>query len=151
MDLSFWWITHPDIDRQIQELQLATSQPLGLSILALVQALSSLGLAFRTNWKLTFVVLSTLPVILVGVSLISRRGQRYVNRQNSSLDQAIKHANHFISNIVMVKCFNTQAHERHKYVAAILQAARNSHKSCIFKGLQSGFVRFATTVIFVQG
>lgn len=151
MGLSPMWITHSDNNRQIQDIQLATSQPLGLSILALVQTLSSLGLALRTNWKLTLVVLSTLPIILVGVSLTSRRGQRYVDRQNSSLDQAMKSAYHFVSNIVMVKCFNTQIHERHKYATAIEQAAKNSHKSCIFKGFQSGFVRFATTVIFVQG
>ncbi|KAK5460883.1 ATP-dependent permease [Exophiala xenobiotica] len=136
---------------QIQEVQLATSQPLGLSILALVQALAALVLAFRTNWKLTLVVLSVVPVIVVGISFISRHGHRYISGHNEKLNQAIKLANNFITNIVLVKCFNTQDQEARKYAIAIEEAAQLSLKSSIFRALQSGFVRFASTVIFVQG
>ncbi|KAK5396659.1 ATP-dependent permease [Exophiala xenobiotica] len=137
--------------RQIQEVQLATSQPLGLSILAFVQALAALVLAFRTNWKLTLVVLSVVPVIIVGISFISRHGHRYISGHNEKLNQAMKLANNFITNIVLVKCFNTQDQEARKYAIAIEEAAQLSLKSSIFKALQSGFVRFASTVIFVQG
>ncbi|KAK5573661.1 ATP-dependent permease [Exophiala xenobiotica] len=136
---------------QIQEVQLATSQPLGLSILALVQALAALVLAFRTNWKLTLVVLSVVPVIVVGISFMSRHGHRYISGHNEKLNQAMKLANNFITNIVLVKCFNTQDQEARKYAIAIEEAAQLSLKSSIFKALQSGFVRFASTVIFVQG
>ncbi|KAK5273247.1 ATP-dependent permease [Exophiala xenobiotica] len=136
---------------QIQEVQLATSQPLGLSILAFVQALAALVLAFRTNWKLTLVVLSVVPVIIVGISFISRHGHRYISGHNEKLNQAMKLANNFITNIVLVKCFNTQDQEARKYAIAIEEAAQLSLKSSIFKALQSGFVRFASTVIFVQG
>ena len=132
-------------------MQLATSQPLGLSILALVQALAALVLAFRTNWKLTLVVLSIVPVIVVGISFISRHGHRYISGHNDKLNQAMRSANNFITNIVLVKCFNTQDQETRKYALAIEEAAQLSLKSSIFRALQSGFVRFASTVIFVQG
>lgn len=92
-----------------------------------------------------------MPVIVVGISSISRHGHRYISGHNEKLNQAMKLANNFITNIVLVKCFNTQDQEARKYAIAIEEAAQLSLKSSIFKALQSGFVRFASTVIFVQG
>ena len=96
-------------------------------------------------------VLSIIPVIVVGIFFISRHGHRYISGHNEKLNQAMKSANNFITNIVLVKCFNTKDQEARKYALAIEEAAQFSLKSSIFRALQSGFVRFASTVIFVQG
>lgn len=137
--------------RQIQDLQLGTSQPLGFSIVALVQALSSLGLAFHTNWRLTLVVLSIVPVIAVGCAIISHGMQTSIDCHSQRLTQATRVAKNAISNILTIKCFNTQNQERHKYAFAVREAAVFSLKLTFSEALQAGFIRFASTIMFVQG
>ncbi|EXJ81375.1 hypothetical protein A1O3_07666 [Capronia epimyces CBS 606.96] len=150
-DTSCWRPSTTDQSRQIREFQLGASQPLGLSILALVQALCSLGLAFHTNWKLTLVVLSVVPVIALGVALLSRQTQIYVEMHSRRLTQATKVANNIITNITMVKCFNTQEQEGQQYHSAVKDATVSSWKQAVFSAAQTGFVRFAGTTMFVQG
>jgi ATP-binding cassette subfamily B (MDR/TAP) protein 1 len=137
--------------RQIQQLQLGTSQPLGFSVMALVQVFTSLGLALYTNWKLTFVVLSVIPVIVVIVGILSRRTQVYIESHEVKLTYATKLAHNSITNIVTVKYFNTQDQEGAAYIVAVDEAAIFAAKSALVRASQSGFVRFASTIIFVQG
>lgn len=136
---------------QISELQLGTSQPLGFAIVYLVQALSSLGLAIRTNWRLTFVVLSAVPIIAIGIAIISRHIQANTNFRDERIEQATKLANNALKNIVTVKCFNTQEQEELKFESVLKNAARYSRKQALFNAMQSGFVRCVFTAMFVQG
>ncbi|EXJ78652.1 hypothetical protein A1O1_09053 [Capronia coronata CBS 617.96] len=137
--------------RQIRDLQLGVSQPLGLSVLNLVQAVSSLGLAFHTNWKLTLVVLSVVPVIALGVALLSGRAQTHVERHNERLTHATKVAIRILDNVVTVKLFNTQKQEGQQYGTAVQEAAASSLKQAFFSATQVAFARFAGTIMFVQG
>ncbi|KAJ4578283.1 ATP-dependent permease [Exophiala dermatitidis] len=139
------------LQTQIRDLQLGTSQPFGLSILGLVQGLSSLSIAFYTNWRLTLVVLSVVPVIALGVGILSQQAQSHVEKHEQKLTQATKMANNSISNIVTVKCFNAQDHEWRLYHTAVREAAASCLKQGIFSAAQVGFVRFAGTTMFVQG
>lgn len=140
-----------NINRHVHAVRLGASQPLGLSISALIQVLSSLGLAFRTDWKLALVVLSIVPVMSIGISLLSHPLQKYVESHGEKLTAATRLANKFISNIVLVKCFNTQDQERGSHAMAIKEAALLCYKASFFKALQRGFVRFISTVMFLQG
>ncbi|KAI1614178.1 ATP-binding cassette, subfamily B, member 4 [Exophiala viscosa] len=135
----------------IQAVRLGTSQPLGLSVSALFQALSSVGLAFHTNWRLTLVVLSTIPVMCIGMALLSRPLQKYIDYHNEKLTAATRLANNFISNILLVKCFNTHVQEGQSYAVAVEEAAQLCHKASFFRATQVGYVRFISTVMFLQG
>ena len=137
--------------RQLRSLQLGTSQPLGLTIACVFQALAGLGLALRTNWKVALVVLSAIPVIAVGAALISRGLQANIDRQTEELSAATKIASNCVRNIVTVKCFNTQEQETASYTSAIGRAAAFAFKQAYSSALQIGFVRFAMTAMFVQG
>ncbi|EXJ65413.1 hypothetical protein A1O7_01754 [Cladophialophora yegresii CBS 114405] len=139
------------IQRQIGDLQLGTSQPLGLTIACLVQALAGLGLALHTNWKLALVVLSAIPVIAIGATVITRRLQAKIDGQKEELATTNRLASNCIKNIVTVKCFNTQEEEAASFIAAIQRAAVFALKQAFSSALQTGFVRFATTAMFVQG
>ena len=137
--------------RQIRELHLGTSQPFGLTIVCVVQAFAGLGLALRTNWKLALVVLSAIPIIAIGATVLARGLQADTDRQNEELTKATKRASNCITNIVTVKCFNTQEQEATTYAAAVQRAAVYALKQTFRSSLQIGFVRFATTAMFVQG
>ncbi|ETI26967.1 hypothetical protein G647_10066 [Cladophialophora carrionii CBS 160.54] len=125
--------------RQIRDLQLGTSQPLGLTIVCLVQALAGLGLALRTNWKLALVVLSAIPVIAIGATVISRGLKANIDGHNEELAFTSKIASNCIKNIVTVICCNTQEEEAKSYTAAIKRAAAFAMKQAFSSALQASY------------
>lgn len=139
------------MDRQVRELQMATSQPLGFAIQYTVTTLAALGVAFYTAWVLTFVTLATVPISAFILAWMSARMQPRINSQSESLTQASKLANNAISAIDTVKCFNGQDHEVWQYSQAINKAARSYLKQAQANALQIGFVRLVTLGMFVQG
>lgn len=138
-------------NRHIRELQLGTSQPLGFVINYTVQALSSLGLAFYYSWRLTLVVLASIPLVGLTLSLISANLPDNIRNQGEEIVKATKLASVAISNIFSVKCCNTQDQECRKYRLAVRKAAAFYFNQAQINALQIGFVRFATTSMFVQG
>ena len=71
--------------------------------------------------------------------------------QEVELSLASKIANSAISAIETVKYFNGQISELEQYKPVVIQAARYYMKQALSNSLQIGFVRFATTAMFVQG
>src|SRR4051794_6663007 len=110
--------------RQIRELQLATSQPLGFLVQYSITALASFGLAFYSSWKLSLVILSTLPLAAVALSFISARTQPAIAAQSHQLTHASKHAGTAVTAIDIVKAFNGQNNEVWQYSQIIERAAR---------------------------
>jgi ATP-binding cassette subfamily B (MDR/TAP) protein 1 len=137
--------------RQIRELQIATSQPLGFVVQYVVTALAALGLAFYTSWNLTLVTLATVPVTAVVLAYISAKMQPSIEAQQEQLTQASKLANNAITSIDTVKCFNGQDWEVWQYAKSVRKAARCYLKQAQANALQIGFVRVATLGMFVQG
>lgn len=117
----------------------------------LAQALSALSLALFTNWRLSLVILASVPVIAVGVALISRRVLENTECHNHSLAQAARLASYAISNIAIIKCFNTQVQEEERYSRAVRSAAGNYLKLAFSNALQAGFTRTIGSAMFVQG
>ena len=87
----------------------------------------------------------------IGLFLLSRPLQKYVDYHHEKLTAATKLANDFISNILLVKCFNTHVQERQRYAVAVGEAALLCRKASFFRATQNGYVRFISTVMFLQG
>jgi ATP-binding cassette, subfamily B (MDR/TAP), member 1 len=122
-----------------------------LSLVCVVQALAGIGVALRINWKLALVILSAIPAIAIGATIIGRHMPKHLRRKDEELTTATRIASSAIASIVTVKCFNTQEQETHRYVAAVREAAVFAIKEAFSNALQIGFVRFATAAMFVQG
>lgn len=137
--------------RQIRELQMATSQPLGFAVQYTVTAFAALGLAFYTSWNLTLVTLATVPVMALLLSNVSARMQPSIDGQQEQLTQASRLASNAILSIDTVKCFNGQDGEIWQYATLIKSAARFYLRQARANALQIGFVRIATLSMFVQG
>jgi ATP-binding cassette subfamily B (MDR/TAP) protein 1 len=99
----------------------------------------------------SLVILASVPVTVVGIAMISRRIQENTERHNNNLTQAVRLATYAITNIVIVKCFSTQSEEEENYVKVVKTAAMNSLKLGFSNALQSGFSRFISNAMFVQG
>jgi ATP-binding cassette, subfamily B (MDR/TAP), member 1 len=136
---------------QIRELQLGTSQPMGFAVEMLVECFVALGIAFSYGWKLTLVILASVPILAAVLHLISRHLQDHITAQGQALAGASSIAHSSISNIVLLKCFNTQSQETRQYTTHIQNAAAFYLRQARTVASQFGFINFATTTMFVQG
>jgi ATP-binding cassette, subfamily B (MDR/TAP), member 1 len=137
--------------RFIKDLETGTSQPLGMAIRDLTTALGSFGLAFYESWKLTLVIVASIPIIAVLVPIISSRVQPNIDRQTAHLSDAAKHVTNAFSIIETVKCYNGQRQERSRYSTLLKNAARYYHRQVFWHALQASVLRFITLTMFVQG
>ena len=137
-------------NRQIRELQLATSQPLGAIVSIVANALFSFGLAMFYSWKLTLVIVCTVPVMLIVLGWLGASMQPHVAKHDDNLSAATKFFSNAIRSIETVKCFNGQATELGKYNKQIAKAARWYAKIVDINARQAGFTQFMGSAMFVQ-
>jgi ATP-binding cassette subfamily B (MDR/TAP) protein 1 len=137
--------------RQIRELQMGTSQPLGSCLQSVVATIAALGLAFYTSWNLTLVTLAAVPVAAVIVSVIGSKIQPNIEAQQAGLTIASKLANNAISSIDTVKAFNGQRFELRQYSSSLSSAAQWYLKQARLNAFEIGFLRLMILGMFVQG
>ncbi|KAI9807904.1 MAG: hypothetical protein M1825_005210 [Sarcosagium campestre] len=141
----------PRLQRQIRELQIATSQPLGFTLQYNTTAVAALGLALYSSWNLTLVTLGALPFGAAILSVVSKRMQPNIEGQVKHLSSASKSAGNAFVSIDAVICFNGWSHEVERYSASIQKAARFYLRLAHSNAVQIGFVRLMTLGMFVQG
>ena len=137
--------------RQIRELQLATSQPMGEVFQCLVTGLGSLILALYFSWNLTLVIICTVPIVYLFMAFLSTRMEPNVHKQGEKLQEALKYVTNAFQSIEMVKSFNGQDSELWRYSRAIKGAAKYYIRQANLQSLQMGFMQLATLGMFVQG
>lgn len=137
--------------RQVRDLQMSTSQPIGFVAQNMVSTLAALGLALYYSWKLTLVTISTVPIAFLVLSLLSAAIQPQISQQDTELTGAAKCCHAAISSIEVVKSFNAQSHEIKQYATGIKRAAACYLKQAHSNAIQMGFVRVFTLSMFVQG
>lgn len=97
------------------------------------------------------VILSCLPLSATVLYLISRGTQTHIEFQHRYLTEASQVSNNAISNVSLVKCFNTQVHETARYVIAIGEAAVHSLKQSRVVAAQIGAAGFLIFAMFMLG
>jgi ATP-binding cassette subfamily B (MDR/TAP) protein 1 len=139
------------LSRQVRELQIATSQPLGYLVFQIISSLASLGIAFFFSWKLTLVIIAVFPIAAVILYLISMGLGPAIEAQKRELDKASKYSNTAIVAIDTVKVFNGQDHEVWQYLTTITKVATQYLKQARINALQFGITRFVLVITFVIG
>lgn len=137
--------------RQTRELQLATSQIFGLLLSDVFTSLGSLGIAFYYSWKLTLVLIATLPLSAVILSIGTRKLQPAIQAQRASLATASQLATASITAIDIVKVFGGNGQELWQYYKAISQAAKHYLLQAASNSFQLGYVSFWVVAMFVVG
>ncbi|KAK4064501.1 hypothetical protein Trihar35433_8018 [Trichoderma harzianum] len=117
---------------QTRELQLATSQVLGLLVADSILSIASLAIAFSHSWKLTLILLATLPISIIALSLATRRLDPAIQAQKRDLETASKFATSSIKAIGIVKVFNGYDHELWQYYEAVKSAVLSA-----FQGIEA--------------
>ncbi|GFF98744.1 ABC a-pheromone efflux pump AtrD [Aspergillus lentulus] len=139
------------LQAQISELQIATSQPLGLIMQYTFRTIIALGLAFYTSWRLAFITLAGIPVFSGVVAFLSSRIKPRIEAQQVELTRASKVANNATSLIDTVKCLNGQAFELRDFALKINSAAGQYLKQAHLNSLQIAVIRFMMFGMFIQG
>jgi ATP-binding cassette subfamily B (MDR/TAP) protein 1 len=130
---------------------MSTAQQLGMAIRDTVTSLGCFGLAFYASWKLTLIMLSSIPITAILMPLFSSRIQPNIQRQATYLSAAAKHVMNAFSIIDTVKCYNGHLQEQHRYSHSLNQATTYYFRQVNWHALQSSVLRFITLGMFVQG
>ncbi|KAJ3492681.1 hypothetical protein NLG97_g5212 [Lecanicillium saksenae] len=139
------------IQRKIHDLQLATSQVFGYLAADILTAIASIVIAFYTSWKVTLVLLATLPPSLVLLALTSRKIQPAITEQAVNLDSASKIFAASLNGIDIVKICNGYTHETRKYMAHIDKAGKQYRVQARYNSMQIGYTSFWAVAMFVVG
>jgi ATP-binding cassette subfamily B (MDR/TAP) protein 1 len=124
---------------------------MGMALRDFTTACASIGLAFYMSWKLTLVIISTLPIMAIMVPLISTRIQPNIELQTARLTEAAKHVMNAFSVIETVKCYNGQRAELYSYSRLLRLAAGFYTRQVNWNAVQASLLRFVTLAMFVQG
>ncbi|KAG5513481.1 hypothetical protein PMAC_000912 [Pneumocystis sp. 'macacae'] len=138
-------------EKNIEIFHYTLSNTLGKIISSTITFSVSLFLAFWYSWKLTFVILISLPIIVLIAGITSYFIRPYISREKEAISQAATLVDQAIVNIPIVKVFNGQDYEFQKFDKCIL---KSSHIVCYWKklyALQQSLVRFFILTMFVQG
>ncbi|KAJ0421567.1 P-loop containing nucleoside triphosphate hydrolase protein [Aspergillus carlsbadensis] len=139
------------IQIQIQELQTATSQSLGLALQYLFRTLVSLGVAFYTSWNLSLVILAGIPVVSIIVPFLAPKINASIEGQQNELKSASKVVNNAVVSIDTVKCLNGQTIELDKFSSGVDKSSFFFLRQAHFNALQISVMRFMMFGMFVQG
>ncbi|KAJ5960194.1 ABC transporter integral membrane type 1 [Penicillium vulpinum] len=139
------------IQAHIHEIQMATSQPLGLVLQYSCRSLASLGLGFYTSWSLSLVTLAGIPIFSAIIGFRSSKMKFSITAQQAELTEASKIANNAITNIDTVKCLNGQTFEHQSFADRIERSATHYLRQARLNSLQIAFIRWMMFAMFVQG
>ncbi|KAI1823282.1 P-loop containing nucleoside triphosphate hydrolase protein [Xylaria intraflava] len=139
------------VQTQTRELQIASSIALGSLSAEVATSIANLIVALYTSWKLTLVLLSSIPVSVVILGLLSRQVKPAIQAQKQELSRASKYAYSAISAIDLVKVFNGVDHESWEYLAAIRRSMQKYLIQARANAYQFGYVKFWIEGLFVVG
>ncbi|KAI1314004.1 P-loop containing nucleoside triphosphate hydrolase protein [Xylaria venustula] len=139
------------VQTQTRELQIASSVALGSLSARLSTSIANLIVALVTAWKLTLVLLASIPVSVIILHLLTRPVQPAIQAQKKELSRASKYAFSAISAIDLVKVFNGVDHETWQYMAAIRLVMQKYLIQARANAYQMGYVKFWLESLFVVG
>ena len=103
------------------------------------------------SWKLTLVIISTLPVMLILLVILGRNTQSNTIKQQGKLAEAIKCIANAVKSIDIVKSFNGQNDEASRYISKIAEAATWYQKIVNINARLGAVTQFVSSAMFVQG
>lgn len=130
---------------------MGTSSTIGLIIQYLSSFVFCIILAFYRNWRLSFVVLATIPVVTFFVGLTERFSGPLANQVREATTQCSSRVDRVIGAIPTVKAFNAEDEELRGFNELTKKDFVAYVKLHFVWGLRSGVVQFLLMSMFVQG
>jgi ATP-binding cassette subfamily B (MDR/TAP) protein 1 len=103
------------------------------------------------SWRLTLVILASIPVLVLLTSLATRKLEVAVEKQKYELNRASKYAITAIAHADTIKAYNAQDEEVWQFQGVIKKAACWYLAQANAMAVQWGITRFFMIAIFIQG
>lgn len=117
----------------------------------IIAAFASIAVALYYSWKLTLVILATVPLSAVLLYFASRRLEPAIQGQRAFMAVASKHITASLLGIDLVKVFGGYETEVRQYNKAIRNSSGPFNTVIAISAFQMGFVNFWITLMFVVG
>ncbi|VDK49365.1 unnamed protein product [Cylicostephanus goldi] len=138
-----------------EKLKAGIGDKMGLLISALGSFISGIALGFYLSWKMTLVMMITVPVLLAAMIISAKMISRASKSETYAYSTAGGLANEVISGIRTVMSFNAQPFEIHRYEKELKTARKlGIHKGVVlgvFAGLNVFLLFAAMAVAFWYG
>ncbi|KAK2017243.1 ABC transporter [Colletotrichum eremochloae] len=139
------------VETQIRELQTATSQVLGFICTEIVASIGSFALALVFSWKLTLVLVATVPLVVTTLTLTSQRLQSAIAQQNIHLAHASKKVHACVTAVDLVKVFDGCSQEMRAYSKTMDASADQYLVQARCNALQISVIGAWVSLLFVGG
>ncbi|BGP33749.1 ATP-dependent permease [Rhodotorula toruloides] len=137
--------------KDTDDVRTGASSTIGLIIQYLSSFIFCIILAFYRNWRLSFVVLATIPVVTFFVGLTERFSGPLANQVREATTQCSSRVDRVIGAIPTVKVFNAEEEELKGFKGLTKKDFVAYVRLHFVWGLRSGVVQFLLMSMFVQG
>lgn len=139
------------ISADVTQIQDAVSVMLAEMLRGILTLLIGLTLIIILSWKLTLVMLSVIPVIIVIAIVFSKKIKRYARDAQDQLADSGTVVQETLQGIANVKSFNNEWYEIGRYTKAIDGVIRLAIKNGRFRGMFVSFLLFSVfgAIVFV--
>ncbi|TLD31149.1 hypothetical protein PspLS_02454 [Pyricularia sp. CBS 133598] len=137
--------------RNIRELQIATSQTLGFIGHDFILSIAGMIVAFKYGPLMTLVITASVPIAMVIMRALSQMLENAIRTQKDKQAVATKLSAAAITGIDLVKVYNSQEHELHNFRLAARDAGKHARVQTMWNALQAAFIKIYMAVVFLSG
>ncbi|TLS31043.1 hypothetical protein PpBr36_03267, partial [Pyricularia pennisetigena] len=137
--------------RNIRELQIATSQTLGFIGHDFMLSIAGMVVAFKYGPLMTLVITASVPIAMFIMRALSQMLEKAIRTQKEKQAVATKLSAAAITGIDLVKIYNSHEHELHNFRLAAREAGKHARVQTMWNALQAAFIKVYMAVVFLSG
>jgi ATP-binding cassette, subfamily B (MDR/TAP), member 1 len=137
--------------RETDDYRIAITSNMSLLFQYASTCISCLIVAFIKSYQLTFVILASVPLIMIVTIITERFASSLFRKERDYTALCTTKVERTITNITTVKAFNAQRIEADSITTCFSQAERAYSKLVFCWGVRLSFVQFILLSMFVQG
>lgn len=108
-----------------------------------VLLIGSIVLLFITNYKLTFLMLAVVPIVILAAAFFGKKIRQISTKFQDSIAKANANAEEAISGIQVVKSFASEDFETERYNEKIRESFQTAKKRALYRGLFAAGIFFS--------
>ncbi|KAG7712153.1 hypothetical protein KL932_000742 [Ogataea haglerorum] len=138
------------VNRCIEEFRMGVSECLEMLIKSVAMLCALLVLSFYYSWRLTLLVVATIPIIVLVTGVWGILIGKYTALENKHSEDTIKVLEWNLLNYLWIKIVDSSSLEKRKLDAATKLTSQSFLKMKLFFNLNAGMIKFLALMMFVQ-
>jgi ABC transporter fused permease/ATP-binding protein len=131
------------ISADVSQIQDAVTTLLAEILRGVLTLLIGIGLVFFISAKLTFIMLSVVPVIIIIAVMFGKRIRKYARHTQDQLADSGTIVHETLQGINSVKAFSNEGYEINRYTESINRVVKMAIKNGQFRGMFISFLLFS--------